>query len=242
MKKVISLLAAAMMLASCGTTSSGAFSGAMFGSMIGSAIGGISGGPRGSDIGTLVGMATGAMTGAAAGHAAETARRQRYSSTAYAAPGRGYEAYGDDGGAERSEQPIYDDVITMDTPSPRRATVSAATPHNSISIENARFINKAGTVHIAKGEQVKVSFEIRNISATTVTSIVPTVEETTGNSRLLVSPAILVESLGAGRAVRYTAYISAQKNLRKGTAHYRLSVKSGGDEISNVVEFDVPLG
>ena len=61
MKKIVVLsVSSLLLLSSCATTASGAYTGGTFGSIIGSAIGGIMGGPRGSDIGTLVGMAGGA--------------------------------------------------------------------------------------------------------------------------------------------------------------------------------------
>ena len=79
MKKILVLsVSSLLLLSSCATTESGAYTGGTFGSIIGSAIGGIIGGPRGSDVGTLIGMAGGAAVGAAVGSASEEARRQKY--------------------------------------------------------------------------------------------------------------------------------------------------------------------
>ena len=123
-----------------------------------------------------------------------------------------------------------------------KTTVKPMTKYaTNIRIENISFVNNDNTVHIAKGEVAKIVFEIRNVTASSWDNIVPTVEETTGNKRLLVSPSIMIESIAPHRAVRYTAFISAQKNLKTGTAHFKLSVKRNGEVFSNVEEFDVPL-
>lgn len=241
MKKIIILLVGAITMASCGTTSEGAFSGAMFGGIIGSCIGGISGGPRGSDIGTLVGMATGAAAGAAVANAAEKERIRSY----YASQGerdydgtRGVEY---DEGNVRSEKPIYDDVISMDPVSDNIIPQQSQSPSTDIVISNVRFINDANTQHISKGELVKIAFEIRNVSILPKYNIVPMVQETTGNKRLLISPSTMIETLDAHKAIRYTAFISAQDNLKTGAAHFRISVLAGKTLVSNIVEFDIPL-
>lgn len=223
------LMMGVVTMTSCGTAASGAFNGATFGGIIGSCIGGISGGPRGSDIGTLVGMATGAAAGVAIGSAVE----RRAQGDGYAYSGGGAAEYG---AAERSEQPVYDDVITLQ---PQRQ--GAAEQNTSIVVDNVRFINDAGTMHIARGELVKISFEIRNTTAGDITNIVPVVDETTRNKRLMHSPTTMVESLGPHKGIRYTAYISAQDNLRTGTAHFRIYVMTGNAVVSNVIEFDIPL-
>lgn len=231
----------ALIVSSCGSTGSGAFSGAMLGGVIGSCIGGIGGGPRGSDIGTLIGMAGGAAAGAAIANAADQQQARAYNAT------RAYnDSYADSTSdyadpAERSDKPVYDDVITMGDTRQEQQMPAAQKYATNIRIENVRFINSSNTTHIAKGELVKISFELRNVTDSHWTNIVPTVQETTGNKRLIVSPSTLIESLAPRKAIRYTAFVSAQKNLRTGTAHFRLYVTSNGDVMSNVEEFDIPL-
>ena len=105
----------------------------------------------------------------------------------------------------------------------------------------ARFINGDNTMHISKGELVKISFEVRNVSGESVYGLVPTVKETTGNKHLLISPATMIENLGSHKAIRYTAYISAERSLKKGTAHFQIVIMSADKQLSNVVEFDVEL-
>lgn len=121
---------------------------------------------------------------------------------------------------------------------------AAEAQHSSafpITIQNARFINDVGDMHISRGEVVQISFEVRNTSNNTVYSVVPTVLETTGNKRLFISPSTTIESLAAHSAIRYTAYVSAQSNLKTGNAHFVVKVLSANQLISNVIEFDVAL-
>lgn len=241
MKKLIILIVGAVMTVSCGTAGSGAFNGAMLGGIVGSSIGGISGGYRGSDIGTLVGMATGAVAGGMIGAANEAERNRAYyaaSSNAGYGGGRTAEYYDPSG---RTEQPVNDDVINLEPSSVDIQSIGTPKYDTAVRIENARFINADNTQHIAKGELVKVAFEVRNVSGEPLSNIVPMVQETTGNKRILISPSTMIESLGAHKAIRYTAFVSAQKNLKTGSAHFKLSVMAGGAVVSNIIEFDVPL-
>ncbi len=223
MKKLVILLASVLTLASCGTTGSGALTGASFGGVIGSAIGGIIGGPRGSDIGTLIGMGTGAAVGGAAASAATKS-------------------------SNAGTYDNYDDAVYYD-PTANSSTQSSSIEYptqdgdyaQAIQITNARFCNSDNTVHIAKGETTKIVFEIYNLTNEIQTNLVPSVNETTGNKRLSVSPAILLETLGAKKAVRYTAFITAADNLKTGNAHFVINIQNNGNIVSNTIELDVPL-
>ena len=160
-----------------------------------------------------------------------------------------------------SSDPVYDDRIELTpstnnpTPTTSAGSVSTTTVPTAvvevsetsaviatpIKIENARFINEQNTTHIAKGELVKISFEIRNMSDAAINNVVPVVKETTGNKHLLISPSTLVERLAAHKAIRYTAYVSAEKTLKTGTAHFVIAIYSDNNQISNTIEFDVTL-
>lgn len=159
-----------------------------------------------------------------------------------------------------SSEPVYDDRIELtpgtNNPVPNvdnaapTTTVPPAVVEVSeksavittpIKIENTRFINDQNTTHIAKGELVKISFEIKNMSGDAINNVVPVVKETTGNKHLLISPSTRIERLAPHRAIRYTAYVSAEKTLRTGTAHFVVVIYSDNKEISNTVEFDVEL-
>ncbi len=241
MKKISTLVVGVLLLTSCGSTGSGAFGGAMLGGVIGSCIGGIGGGPRGSDIGTLIGMAGGAAAGAAIANAAEQQQTRAYNTMNYGSDYSDYDGYSTNNTAERSDKPIYDDVITMDSTASQQTTATRGKYATNIIIRNASFVNQSNTIHISKGELVKIVFEIRNVTDSQWDNIVPMVQETTGNKRLLVSPAIMIESIAPRKAVRYTAFVSAQKNLKTGTAHFKLYVMHNGNVFSNIEEFDVPL-
>lgn len=256
MKHLLIILAGVVSLTSCGTAGNGAFSGAMFGGMIGSAIGGITGGPRGSDVGTLIGMATGAATGAAVGAASEKAQRKTYSKavTQQQTANDNYDdsSYDDDyyDKSGNGNDIIYMDpadsinnaAANNDVPSATiETTEDGITFTHAIDIRNCSLADSNNECHIAQGETVKLSFEIHNVSNEMAVNLVPAVRETTRNKRLAVSPATLIENLGARKAVRYTAYISAKDNLKTGTAHFRICVVSNKKAISNTIEFDVPL-
>ncbi len=248
MKKIIIMVAAVNLLASCSSTGSGALNGAWLGGAIGSAVGGIAGGPRGSDIGTLVGMAVGTGTGVAVASATQESRRQQYRELSGSSNDYAYSQRQSTDNSGRSDKPIYDDVIEM-SPSGTTHDANGTQPSYGIStmnlspllISNVRFINDSNTEHISPGELVKIAFEVRNTSNETMTQVLPVVSETTGNKRLHVSPSTLIETLESKKAIRYTAYVSAQKNLRNGTARFSIKVYSGQNMVSNTVEFDVAL-
>ena len=170
-----------------------------------------------------------------------------------------------------SSDPVYDDRISLtpstNNPTPTVNANSAPTTINissapttttppaavvevsetgakvttPIVISNARFINDQNTTHIAKGELVKISFEVKNATGDALTNVVPVVKETTGNKHLFISPSTLVERLAGHKAIRYTAYVSAEKTLKTGTAHFVIAVYSDNNQISNTIEFDVTL-
>ena len=170
-----------------------------------------------------------------------------------------------------SSDPVYDDRISLtqstNNPTPTVNANSAPTTINissapttttppaavvevsetgakvttPIVISNARFINDQNTTHIAKGELVKISFEVKNATGDAIANVVPVVKETTGNKHLFISPSTLVERLAGHKAIRYTAYVSAEKSLKTGTAHFVISVYSNDQLISNAIEFDIDL-
>lgn len=216
MKKLIIIMAGILTLSSCGTTGHGAFSGAMFGGMIGSAIGGILGGPRGSDVGTIVGAAGGAAVGAAVEKSAT-------------------ESAGVD------DAPYQEPAVGAEAPQAEVYDVDATETATAVRIKNLMLRDAYDACHISRGDTVRLSFEIHNATDEMLMELVPVVKETTGNERLLVSPAILIETLGARKAVRYTAYIIAAENLKKGTANFNVSVQSSGAVVSNTMNIEVPL-
>ncbi len=252
MKKILTLLVSSLLiLTSCSTTTSTtstAFGGALFGGMIGSAVGGISGGPRGSSIGTLIGGAAGAMAGVAVDNAL-----QKKAQTYYGDADVNKDSYNDNRRASgmrnmnvrESYDPVYNDIVDLRMPKAHvESTDSAILFPNTqypIYIENTHFLNSTATPHIAQNEMVSIQFEIRNISETTITNVVPVVIETTGNKRLQISPATLIEQIPGGSALRYSTFVKAQDNLKSGTAHFDIYITANGAMVSQKVSFDVPL-
>lgn len=260
-KNIIIAVVTVLMLTSCGTyAGSGAANGAYFGSILGSAIGGLNGGYRGSDAGTIIGMAGGALIGAAIGDAQDKAvqhDRQQYleekarlkarrdarerkdmkrdfATRSYEDSESGYDAAG-----------TYDDRIDLDfgDSAPMESTFSA-TPSTVVAgpnliVRNARFFDENGDGVISRGERCDIVFEVFNDGDATAYNVEPTVIETTRNKHILVSPTILVESIGAHKGVRYTARVVADSMLKNGTASFVIKVLSNGTTIDKVLCFDV---
>ncbi len=250
MKKIFTLLIGSLLiLTSCGTTTgTSAFSGALFGGMIGSAVGGIAGGPRASSIGTLIGGAAGGLAGVAVDNAL-----QKQAQTYYGDANVVQDSYNDNRRADgmrnmnvkETYDPVYNDVVDLSMPKAHVENKDSAVlfPNTQypIYIENSQFINNTSTPHIAQNEMVCIQFEIRNISETTITNVVPVVMETTGNKRLQISPATLIEQIPGGTALRYSTFVKAQDNLKSGTAHFDIYITANGALVSQKVSFDVPL-
>lgn len=110
-----------------------------------------------------------------------------------------------------------------------------------VEIDNARFINDNNTLQIKGGETAQITFEVHNATGEVLKNIVIGVNETTGNKRLLVSQPILVEHIRPHGALRYTANISAYKNLKDGTANFQLYVKEKNKLMCEPIEFEVEL-
>ncbi len=249
-KNVIMLVAGLMLLASCGTYEGyGAANGAYLGSLLGSAIGGISGGPRGSDVGTIIGMAGGAVAGAAIGSAADkakqddmaqyrqekerlAAKRSTHSNNSY--NGYNYNQYGtDDSGFDSTNS--ADDRIDIDFGAPSNPEERTGCETASLQIRNARFVTHDKSNTLTSGKQCDIVFEIYNAGNGTAYNVEPVVKEITGNKRIMVSPGILVERLGAHKGLRYTAHVMSYKSLKDGTARFSLSVNADKKQVSQPV-------
>lgn len=258
-------LCAAMLLSGCGAgngnTASGGFLGAQLGSILGSAIGGISGGPRGSDIGTIVGMAGGAVVGAAVGSTADKARRddiearslpQRRSKYNDVRPADTYAGGSADeqGATDSGFDPSNsgDDIISFDDVSDQPMNYSApAAPAQSASfrapaleIRSVRFADNDNDLTLRRGETAKVIVEVFNNSSEPLYNVQPYVEETTGNKHIFVSAPIVVEKIGAGKGIRYTAMVKADSKLKDGNAHFKVVVREAAHRRSSEPrEFDI---
>lgn len=254
------------MLSSCGTyTGSGAASGAYFGSTFGSALGALTGGHRGYHVGQLVGMTTGAVVGAAVGSEADRRVSERSSNIrrsiqksqdntytqqqgGYTQPNGSYyqpdntRQYPSDAQSGYSQNGGYDDRIDFGG-----GSVAQPAPQHGIStmnmgeleIRNVRFVDRNHDGFLSAGETAELVFELRNNTGRTLYGVTPTVMTANRNSHIRVSPSVRVKSIPAGRAVRYTAYVSATRSLRNGRVEFVVSADDNGRRISNIVQIPV---
>ncbi len=263
-KTLFFILGISIILNSCGTyTGTGAYAGSMVGSILGSAIGGINDGPRGSDVGTLIGMAGGAVVGAAIGSAADKAQadqyqksqqnRQQYNrSNAQQSIDRNSGFDPTNSGDDRIYE-YNDDAYNGQYSATKPQNVSPSEITNddnntnygynlnpTIEIKNARFVDNNRDGKLNSGEECKIIFEVRNNSSETLYDVQPTVMETTGNKHIYISPSIHVESIAAGKGIRYTAMVKADSRLKDGTANFLIAVAQGNNRITSPVkEFNI---
>ena len=110
----------------------------------------------------------------------------------------------------------------------------------TVEIRNARFVDNNRDGLLSAGEECKIIFEVRNNSAEILYDVQPLVTETSGNRHIYVSPGIHVESIAAGKGIRYTAMVKADNRLKDGTATFRIAVAQGNNKIvSQVKEFNI---
>lgn len=234
MKKIFVLsVSSLLLLSSCATTASGAYTGGTFGSIIGSAIGGIVGGPRGSDVGTLIGMAGGAAMGAAVGSAAENSRQQRYEEyradrQQRAMESRRQSAY--QGNSETNGAAADDRLYGFDEDFNPTKNYSAETP-SDIVIRNPRLVDASRDGELSRGEEARMVFEVFNNSSKPAFGVLPTVTEVTGNRHIRVSENVLVECIQPGKGIRYTAVIRTDDRLKDGEAVFRIGVMQRNKDI-----------
>ena len=218
-------VATLVMASSCASAGEGAYNGAAFGSILGSAIGGISDGPRGHDLGTIVGMAGGAIIGAAIGNAVE--QRQQ------AAQQEGYPQSKPKGNASSREESGYDPQHGGDDRlydfHPENSASSDVSPSAVpvIEMRNVRFVDNDGDGAISRGEVCKVVFEVFNRGKAPLQDLLLLVEDIPDNRHVYISPSLRVERVNAGKGIRYTATVVADKGLREGMLDLRLSVMQG---------------
>lgn len=245
-----------MLVSSCGSVGGSAATGSYLGGMFGSAVGGLSGGWRGRHVGTVVGMATGAIVGAAVGASEEQKRerqiqeyhnrvaaRQSYRQNQYQ---RDYgQQYSDSGfdSSNSGDDRLYDfnpsdnsGYTGNSNNAPQSSyhgnsgggiSASALEAASAIDIRSARFEGSSSRNTLSRNESGKIIFEIKNVSSRRVTDIIPTVIETTGNKRLMISPSVRIESLDPGQTIRYTAMVQATGTLKDGYANFEISVTHG---------------
>ena len=105
-----------------------------------------------------------------------------------------------------------------------------------LQIRNARVVDSDQNKVLTKNEECKVSFEIINNSSRTVYNVQPTVVELTGNKHVHISPNLNVESIPAGRGIRYTATILADGKLKDGEVRIRIGVLLDNREMASQIQ------
>lgn len=256
-------LCGVMLVSSCGTTGSGAIAGGYFGGAFGSAIGGLIGGYRGHEMGTVIGMATGAVAGAVV-EKSEQDRRERemkayrdrvaerqshWQNESQQYDGMQHDDSGFDG-TNSGDDRLYDfgssdsrpTTIVPSNPTntaPHYGNPGAAVGSNAIELRNVHFVGNPSRNILSRSNPGKIVFELRNVSGRTIYDIIPSVVETTGNKRIVVSPSVRIESILPGQTLRYTAMVKPIRTLRNGAAEFELSVVHGNRTISRVVTVGV---
>lgn len=110
-------------------------------------------------------------------------------------------------------------------------SVNALEATNALDIRNARFEGSSGRNVLSRNESGKIIFEIKNVSTRRLTDVVPTVIETTGNKRLMISPSIRIESIAPGQTIRYTAMVQATGSLKDGNVNFEISATHGNVKV-----------
>ncbi len=109
-----------------------------------------------------------------------------------------------------------------------------------IEIRNARFVDSNQDGQLSRGEIAKIIFEVMNRGSETIYDVQPTVVEASGNRQIYISPNMHIESIQAGKGIRYTAMIKAGNRLKDGTAKFCVSAVQGGKAVSKISEFNIP--
>ncbi len=248
----------------------GAQFGGIIGSAIGGISGGPRGSDIGTLVGLAGGAVLGAAVGSAADQAqqqqydeykAQRQARRQYSSgqDSYSTSQNNYSSrqnnYSADSGFDPSNS--GNDIITLDgsdTASPNRQPSyqggsSDCKQHSremmmedagmpALEIRNVRYVGNGTT--LSSGELAKVTVEVYNNSTASLYGVQPAVVETTGNKHIFVSAPILIEKIGPGKGIKYTAMVKADKKLKDGTAHFKVfaSEKAHGQQ-TPTAEFDI---
>lgn len=128
---------------------------------------------------------------------------------------------------------------TLPSSSVGTRSASSADDKNTLEIRNVRFSDTNGDGAISGEEIGKVVFEIFNNSDDVVRNIVPTVKESSDNSRIYISPSITVENIEPHQGIRYTATIKGDRRLKDGQIKLLVSASRGGRPVSYVTVLDI---
>lgn len=128
--------------------------------------------------------------------------------------------------------------FNADTTGYGSSSVSASTLERAdaerLEIKNVSFTDANGDGILEADEEGKMVFEIYNHSDLPVFGIIPTVKEAEDNRHIHISPSILVEQIGPGSGIRYTASVKADRRIKDGEARLLVSAEHDGKPVSYV--------
>lgn len=109
-----------------------------------------------------------------------------------------------------------------DTHAPERIPANEAM--EEVRIHNIRFIDEGRDQTVNAGEDCKIVFDIVNEGNQTAFNVIPSVTEESGMKHVYLSPSVMVDEIGAGEGVKYTAHLSAGRKLKNGTLTIRIAL------------------
>lgn len=109
-----------------------------------------------------------------------------------------------------------------DTQAPERIPANEAM--EEVRIHNIRFIDEGRDQTVNAGEDCKIVFDIVNEGNQTAFNVIPSVTEESGMKHIYLSPSVMVDEIGAGEGVKYTAHLSAGRKLKNGTLTIRIAL------------------
>lgn len=222
MKKLSTLLLCAALLSSCTFHQyEGVATGSTLGGLFGSAIGGLLGGYDGYEKGTVIGMVAGGVAGAVVADKADKKAQERYESSRY---NRDY-AYGNRDYAYDNDGYYYDNSISYGRS--ERYDYESMNRWADLDIVNVQYKDRNGNRTLEAGEEVFVTFDIRNRGRQTLYNVAPRIA--TNNRHISVSPPAIISTLSPGQGVRYKAAVRASRGLKNGEAIFTVTFGNGRD-------------
>lgn len=222
MKKLSTLLLCAALLTSCTFRQyEGVATGSTLGGLFGSAIGGLLGGYDGYEKGTVIGMVAGGVAGAVVADKADKKAQERYESSRY---NRDY-AYENRDYAYDNDGYYYDNSISYGRS--ERYDYESINRWADLDIVNVQFKDRNGNRTLEAGEEVFVTFDIRNRGRQTLYNVAPRIA--TNNRHISVSPPAIISTLSPGQGVRYKAAVRASRGLKNGEAIFTVTFGNGRD-------------
>lgn len=222
MKKLSTLLLCAALLSSCTFRQyEGVATGSTLGGLFGSAIGGLLGGYDGYEKGTVIGMVAGGVAGAVVADKADKKAQERYESSRY---NRDY-AYGNRDYAYDNDGYYYDNSISYGRS--ERYDYESMNRWADLDIVNVQYKDRNGNRTLEAGEEVFVTFDIRNRGRQTLYNVAPRIA--TNNRHISVSPPAIISTLSPGQGVRYKAAVRASRGLKNGEAIFTVTFGNGRD-------------